>query len=56
MTTNQKYIMTKVKERINDLRFLLDEIMYRTGDLPDDEYKKLRSAYDDICSINDRLF
>ena len=56
MTPRQSYIMSKVKEKLNDLRFLLDDVMYRTDDLSDDEFKKLRSAYDDICSINDRLF
>lgn len=56
MTETQKYIMTKVQEKLNDLRFLLDDLMYRTDELPEDEFNKLRSAYDDICSINDMLF
>ena len=56
MTERQKIIMRKADERLNDLRSLLDEVMYRTDELPDDEFNKIRSAYDELCSIRDRLF
>ena len=56
MTERQKIIMRKADERLNDLRSLLDEVMYRTDDLSDEEYNKIRSAYNDLCAIHDRLF
>ena len=48
--------MIKAKEQFDGLRSLLDDVMYRTDDLSDEEYNKIRSAYNDLCAIHDRLF
>lgn len=56
MTPRQKYIMEKAKEQFDGLRALLDDVMYRTDDLPDKEFNKIRSAYNDLCAIYDKLF
>ena len=56
MTPRQKYIMMKAQEQFDGLRALVDEVMYRTEDLPDSEFNKIRSAYNDLCAIHDRLF
>ena len=56
MTARQKYIMMKAQEQFDGLRALLDDVMYRTDDLPDEEFNKIRSAYNDLCAIHDRLF
>ena len=55
MTDRQQYILRKAKENISELRNKLDDIMYRTDLLPDNEYKKIREAYDLICKANDML-
>jgi len=56
MTPRQQYIMMKAKEQFDGLRSLLDDVMYRTDELPDEEFNKIRSAYDELCAIRDRLF
>ena len=56
MTSRQQYIMTKVQEKIHELRVMLDDVMYRSDPLPDNEYKKIREGYDLICQANDKLF
>ena len=56
MTSRQQYIMTKVQERIRELRSMLDDVMYRTDPLPENEFKKVREGYDLICQANDKLF
>ena len=35
----------KAQEQFDGLRALLDEVMYRTDDLPDSEFNKLNSIY-----------
>lgn len=56
MTSRQQYIMTKVQEKIHELRVMLDDVMYRSDPLSDNEYKKIREGYDLICQANDKLF
>lgn len=55
MTTRQEYILDKVREQIRITRQMLDDVMYRTDPLPQDEHRKVREAYDLICQANDRL-
>ena len=56
MTTRQQYIMTKVEGKIRELRIMLDDVMYHTDSLNDNEHKKIREGYDLICQANDKLF
>ena len=56
MTSRQQYIMTKVQEQIKIVRAMLDDVMYHTDPLPDNEQKKIREGYDLICQANDKLF
>ncbi len=56
MTSRQEYIMTKVQEKIHELRVMLDDVMYRSDPLPDNEYEKIREGYELICQANDILF
>lgn len=56
MTSRQQYIMTKVEEKIRELRVMLDDVMYRNDPLPENEFKKVREGYDLICQANDKLF
>ena len=56
MTQMQEYIINKAKEKINELRNMLDDVMYHTTpQLSDKEYHKIREAYDNICEANDKL-
>ena len=55
MTNRQEYILEKVREQIRNARMMLDDVLYRTDDLDEDERKKIRGAYDDLCSANDKL-
>lgn len=56
MTSRQEYILSKAKEKIQELRSLLDDVMYRTDPLSDSEHNKVWEAYDLICKANDKLF
>lgn len=56
MTARQEYILSKAQEKIKELRSLLDDVMYRTDPLSEDELKKVREGYDLICKANDKLF
>jgi len=56
MTPRQMYIMHKAEEKLRELRSLLDDVMYRTDILNDEELKKIREGYDLICKANDKLF
>jgi len=54
----QEIIIRKAREHIQDLRNMLDDLMYRRHDsheLSNEEFRKIRNAYDDICSANDNL-
>jgi len=48
--------MAKVQEKIKIVRAMLDDVMYRTDPLPENEQKKIREGYDLICQANDKLF
>lgn len=56
MTVRQQFIMTKVQEQISTIRAMLDDVMYHTDPLPENEFKKVREGYDLICQANDKLF
>lgn len=47
--------MEKTKEQIRVVRSMLDDIMYRTDDLPKEEYRKVRESYEKICEAYDIL-
>jgi hypothetical protein len=55
MTTRQQYILLKVQEQIRTTRQMLDDVMYRTDPLTEEEHKRVRGAYDKICEANDLL-
>ena len=55
MTPRQEIMLIKVEALIADARSVLDDVMYRSDPLPDKEFKKIREAYDLICSANDLL-
>ena len=41
---------------LQSARKWLDQAMYYTGDpMPDEDFRKVREAYDLICSANDKL-
>lgn len=46
----------KAKEQLDGLRSLLEDVMYRTDDLPNAEFNNLNNIYHDLCAIHDRLF
>lgn len=48
--------MSKAQEKINELRNLLDDVMYRTDPLPSKEQERIREGYDLVCKANDKLF
>lgn len=55
MTSRQQYIIGKVQEQIRTVRQMLDDVMYRTDELSDEEHARVREAYDLICQANDKL-
>lgn len=56
MTARQEYILRKAQEKINELRNMLDDVMYHTDPLSDSELQKVRESYDLVCKANDKLF
>ena len=55
MTKQQQYTLQKVRDEITEIRGMLDSMMYGEDPIDDDDYSKLRSAYDLICQANDKL-
>lgn len=57
MTLNQQRQVAKVRDHINDVRVILDGIMYGEEGwcLNDKEFERIRKAYDLICEANDAL-
>ena len=56
MTTEQHRMIVKAREGIKEIRGFLDAAMYYMGTpMPDNEFKKVREAYDSICKANDLL-
>lgn len=55
MTPRQEIMLNRVRALIADIRNVLDDIMYRSDALPQDEFSKIRQAYDLICKANDKL-
>lgn len=55
MNNRQTYILDKAKEKIQELRWLLDDVMYHTGDISDKYYNRIREAYNLVCEANDKL-
>ena len=55
MTARQEHILLKVQEGIDHIRNMMDDVLFRTDPLKDDERKRIREAYDLICKANDKL-
>lgn len=55
MTFRQEKAVEKAKEKIGEIRNLLDEVMYYSDPIEDREFNKVREAYNLICSANDQL-
>ena len=55
MTATQKGMLLDARSRIEGLRNLLDEMMYGQEQVDDNEYLRIREAYDLICQANDKL-
>ena len=55
MTPRQKNAINAAREKIKEIRVLLDGVMYYTDPLTDSEFKRIREAYDLICKANDKL-
>lgn len=56
MSNEQQIILQKVGNKLKEARNMLDNVMYRMMPLSDEEFKKVREAYDLICKSNDKLF
>ena len=56
MTTDQHQMIVKARECIKQARLVLDNAMYYSDTpMPENEFKKVRKAYDALCSSNDLL-
>ena len=55
MTRVQENEVRKVRDRIKEIRNILDAVMYYSEPLSEKEFKKIRGAYDLICKANDTL-
>ena len=48
-------ILYKVSDKLNECRTLLDDYMYRSGGIPDEDHTYCRKVYDSICKTLDLL-
>jgi len=48
-------VLYKVTDKLNELRTLLDDYMYRGGNIPEEDHKYCRKVYDSICKTLDLL-
>ena len=48
-------ILYKVQDKLNECRDLLDDYMYRSGGIPDEDHAYCRRVYDSICKTLDLL-
>ena len=56
MTPKQELTLQRVRKKIKEIRNLLDEVMYYSDcPLTESNQKRVRRAYDLICSANDNL-
>ena len=56
MTSKQISFINQAKESIKQARQWLDMAMFFSGDeMPDNEFKKIREAYNLVCQANDKL-
>lgn len=55
MTAQQERELRIVRERISEIRNILDGVMYYSDPITEEERKKIREAYDLICKANDKL-
>jgi len=55
MNYQQRQAIAKTREKINEIRNLLDDVMYRSEPIDDVTYMKIRESYDLICQAGDML-
>ena len=56
MTPKQHYLISEAIKCLQSARKWLDQAMYYSGEeMPEKDFKKVREAYDLICSANDKL-
>lgn len=55
MTYQQEQAIIKTREKIGEIRNMLDDVMYRTESLDDRTIMRIRDAYDYVCKANDIL-
>ena len=56
MTTKQAMLVNEAIKCLQSARKWLDQAMYYSGEeMPEKDFKKVREAYDLICSANDKL-
>ena len=56
MTPKQHYLISEAIKCIQSARKWLDQAMYYSGEeMPENELKKVRKAYDEMCRANDLL-
>ena len=56
MTQQQRNKLIRVCAFINDIRSTLDDVMYRSEPLTDEEHGKVRECYDNLCEVTDKLY
>lgn len=55
MTPKQVSFVNEAIKCIKQTREWLDMAMYFSGKMPEEEFKRIREAYDLVCKANDKL-
>ena len=55
MTNNQKNLLGDIRKQINSARRDLDNLMYCSEPLADEDFEKVRQGYELLCQAADKL-
>lgn len=55
MKPETEAILYRVEKKLEDLREILDDYMYRSGGIPDTDHDYCRRVYNSICKTIDLL-
>ena len=55
MTTRQENALSYVRDKLREVRKLLDGVMYHSDLLSEKEFEKVRAAYDSVCRVSDQI-
>ena len=56
LNDTQTFNMAQAFEKMNKVKDTLDKVMFRSGDINDEAYNKVREIYDQVCDAIDKMY